>query len=65
MQIDSFKKHDQIQGFRSRVRVGWGSDEKGLPKHLGRSSNVKTAHNAEKANADRPTDQPTDGQSRL
>ena len=45
---------------RSRVRVGRGSDDKGLPKHLGRSSNAKTARNAEKAKCDRPTDRRTD-----
>ena len=45
---------------RSRVRVGRGSDDKGLPKHLGRSSNAKTARNAEKVNGDGPTDGPTD-----
>ena len=49
-------KQGRIHGYRSRMRVGRGSDEEGLPKHFGRSSNAKTAHNAEKANADRPTD---------
>ena len=46
---------------RSRVRVGRGNDDKGLSKHLGRSSNAKTACNAEKANADGQTDGRTDG----
>ena len=45
---------------QSRVRVGRGSDDKVLPKRLGRSSNAKTARNAEKANEDRPTYRPTD-----
>ena len=45
---------------QSRVRVGRGSDDKGLPKHLGRSSNAKTARNAKKAKCDRPTDRQTD-----
>ena len=44
----------------SRVRVARGSDDKLLPKHLGRSSNAKTARNAEKANADGWTDGQTD-----
>ena len=46
---------------RSRVQVGRGSDDKVLPKHLGRSSNAKTARNAEKANEDQPTYRPIDG----
>ena len=50
---------------RSRVRVGRGSDDEGLSKHLGRSSNAKTARNAEKVNADGPMDRPTDGHSGL
>ena len=54
---------------RSCVRVGRGSDDKGLPKHSGRSSNAKTAHKAEKVNADGrtdgQTDRPTDGHSGL
>ena len=47
----------------SRVRVGRGSDDKVLPKHLGRSSNAKTARDAEKAKCDGATDRPTNGQS--
>ncbi|MEE3022735.1 MAG: hypothetical protein VX367_09040 [SAR324 cluster bacterium] len=45
------------------MRVGRGSDDKVLPKHLGRSSNAKTACNAEKAKCDGPTDRPTDRQT--
>ena len=45
------------------MRVGRGSDDKVLPKRLGRSSNAKTAHNAKKANEDRRTDIPTDQQT--
>ncbi|MEE3022482.1 MAG: hypothetical protein VX367_07765 [SAR324 cluster bacterium] len=42
------------------MRVGRGSNDEGLLKHLGRSSDAKTACNTEKANADRRTDGPTD-----
>ena len=45
-------KQGRIHSHQSRVRVGRSSDKKGLPKHLGRSGNKKTAHNAEKANVD-------------
>ena len=45
------------------MRVGRGSDDKGLPKHLGRSSHAKIAHKAEKANADGQTDGRTDGRT--
>ena len=41
----------------------WGSDDKVLPKRLGRSSNAKTAHNAKKANEDRRTDIQTNRQT--
>ena len=33
------KKNKAVYMSRSRVRVGRGSDDKVLPKHLGRSSN--------------------------
>ena len=46
---------------RSRVQVGRGSDDKGLPRHLDRSSNAKTACSAEKVNGDGRTDGGTDG----
>ena len=45
---------------RSRVRVGRGSDDRVSPKHLGKSSNAKTARNAKKANDDGPTDRRTE-----
>ena len=44
---------------QSRVRVGRGSDDKGLPKHWDRSSNAKTVRKAKKVNADGPTDRRT------
>ena len=53
-------KQGRIHGYRNRVRVGRGSDEKGLPKHLGRGSNAKTVRNSEKVNADQRTERPTD-----
>ena len=56
-------KNKAVYTSRSRVRVGRGSDDKDSPKHLGRSSNAKTARNAEKAKCDGPTDRPTDRQT--
>ena len=53
------KKQGRIHEPKSRG-VGRGSDDKVLPKPLGRSSNAKTARNAEKANDDRHTDRPMD-----
>ena len=44
------ERNKAVYTSQSRVRVGRGSDDKVLPKHLGRSSNAKTARNAEKAN---------------
>ena len=45
----SMKKNKAVYTSRNRVRVGRGSDDKGLPKHLGRNSNAKTARNAKKS----------------
>ena len=68
--IDNQRKVGQGQLCQNRLEFNKAvytsrSDDKVLPKHLGRSSNAKTARNAEKANADGPTDEPTDRHSGL
>ena len=57
-------KQGRTHGSRSPVRLGRGSEERGFPKHLGTSSNAKTARNVKKA-MDRPTNGPADRQSGL
>ena len=56
MNLEQFL-HEQgwIHGYRSRVRVGGGSDQKGYLKHLGRSSNAER-QDTKNAKKDRPTD---------
>ena len=62
------EKDKAVYMSRSRVRVGRGSDDKVLLKHLGRSSNAKTAHKRQKSKllrTDGRTDGPKEGQSGL
>ena len=49
---------------QSRVQMGRGSDGKGLPKHLARSSNAKTTRNAKKVNEDRRTERVVESRAR-
>ena len=43
-----YEEQGRIHGYRSRLRMGMGSNDKGLLKHIGRSSNAKDAEKRQK-----------------